>query len=112
RNPFWMKDLSTVAFGIHELHPKKNAKEAAAAAEAAKAEEAKAAAPPKPAEDEADKPDMVIWHWKDRRLQPMQQVQENADKNFSYLCLFRPSDRKFMRLGDEDVRQVVISPES
>src|SRR5258708_7425528 len=29
RNPFWKQDLSTVAFGIHELHPKKNGKEAA-----------------------------------------------------------------------------------
>ena len=52
------------------------------------------------------RPDMVIWHWKDARLQPMQQVQETQDKNFSFLAAYRPADRKFIRLGDEDVRQV------
>ena len=57
-----------------------------------------------------DKPDMVIWHWKDKRLQPMQQVQENADKNFSFECLYRPIG-KFIRLTDEDMRQVAVSPD-
>lgn len=110
RNPTWMQDLSAVTFGIHELKPKKkDGKDAVP--ETAKIDDAKPAAPPAKADDEPDKPDMVIWHWKDKRLQPMQQVQENMDKNFSYLCLYRPSDQKFMRLADEDVRQVSASAE-
>ncbi len=52
---------------------------------------------------------MVIWHWKDKRLQPMQQVQENQDKNFSYLAMYRPSEQKFVRLADEDVRAVAAT---
>lgn len=109
RSPEWMQGLSAVTFGIHEMRPKKkNGKEAAA--DSAKTEDAKAAAPEK-AEDDPDKPDMVIWHWKDKRLQPMQQIQENADKNFSYLCLYRPADQKFIRLADEELRQVSASPE-
>ncbi len=99
RNPFWLADLSEVAFGIHEMRPKKKG---AASDEKAEAQ---------PADDDPDKPDMVIWHWKDKRLQPMQQVQENQDKNFSFLCVYRPSDQKFVRLADEDVRSVNLSAE-
>ena len=52
----------------------------------------------------------MIWHWKDPRLQSMQQVQENADKNFSYLCSWRPADHKFVRLADAALKQVTLAP--
>jgi dipeptidyl aminopeptidase/acylaminoacyl peptidase len=42
----------------------------------------------------------------------MQQVQENNDKNFSYLAALRASDQKFMRIADEEVRVVNVTPES
>ena len=42
----------------------------------------------------------------------MQQVQENADKNFSFLCAYRPSEKKFLRLADDDVRVVTLTPDS
>ena len=103
RNPVWMADLSEVTFGIRELRPKKK--------ESADAKSDDPDAKPKP-DDSPDLPDMVIWHYKDSRLQPMQQVQENADKNFSFLCAYRPADQKFMRLGDDDVRVVSLTPDS
>jgi dienelactone hydrolase len=103
RNAMWMADLSEVTFGIHELHPKKKGADAKSDDPDAK---------PKPPEDTPDLPDMVIWHYKDSRLQPMQQVQENADKNFSFLCAFRPSDKKFLRLADDDVRVVNATPDA
>src|SRR5580704_12233927 len=99
----WMADLSEVTFGIHELHPKKKGADAKSDDPDAK---------PKPADDTPDLPDMVIWHYKDSRLQPMQQVQESADKTFSFLCAWRPAETKFLRLGDDDVRVVTITPES
>jgi dipeptidyl aminopeptidase/acylaminoacyl peptidase len=102
RNAMWMADLSEVTFGIHELRPKKPGADG-------KADEAGAKAKP---DDSPDLPDMVIWHYKDSRMQPMQQVQENADKNFSYLCAYRPAEKKFMRLADEDVRVVTMTPDS
>ena len=92
RNPMWLADLSSVTFGIHELHPKKKKPSA----------DDKVPAPKE--EDTPDQPDMVIWHYKDSRLQPMQQVQENADKNFSFLAAYRVADQKFMRLADDGVR--------
>jgi dienelactone hydrolase len=103
RNAMWMADLSEVTFGIHELHPKKKGADAKSDDPDAK---------PKPADDTPDLPDMVIWHYKDSRMQPMQQVQENADKNFSFLCAFRPTDKKFLRLADDDVRVVNVTPEA
>jgi dipeptidyl aminopeptidase/acylaminoacyl peptidase len=104
RNPYWMADLSSVAFGIRELHAKKKG---GADADAAKTDGNAPEA--KKADDDPDQPDMVIWHWKDKRLQPMQQVQENQDKNFSYLAMYRPSEQKFVRLADEDVRTVTAT---
>lgn len=97
RNPYWMADLSSVMFGVHELHKKKKGG-------------AEPDAKPDPAkEDDPTTPDMVIWHWKDSRLQPMQQVQENADKNFSYLAAYRPAEQKFIRLADEELRSVSLN---
>jgi dipeptidyl aminopeptidase/acylaminoacyl peptidase len=103
RNAMWMADLSEVTFGIHELRPKKKGADATSDDPDAK---------PKPADDTPDLPDMVIWHYKDSRLQPMQQVQENADKNFSFLCAWRPAEKKFLRLADDDVRVVQATPDS
>jgi dienelactone hydrolase len=57
-------------------------------------------------EDEAEKPDLVLWHWKDGRLQSQQQVQEDRDKRFSYLATYRAAEKKFIRLADENVRDV------
>jgi dienelactone hydrolase len=105
RNAMWMADLSEVTFGIHELRPKKKGASGEAKADGAKAEEANQG-------DTPDLPDMVIWHYKDSRMQPMQQVQENADKNFSYLCAYRPSESKFLRLADENVRVVTVTPDA
>lgn len=106
RNPSWRDDFSAVTFGIHEVKAKK-AKDAEGETKDAPAAGPKAAA----AAPEEDKPDLVIWHWKDPRLQSMQQVQENADKDFSFLSEWRPADQKFIRLADESLRQVTLSPE-
>jgi len=92
RRPIWMSDLSEVTFGIHELKPKET--------------ESK-----KPGEDTEDRPDLVIWNWKEPRLQSMQQVQENRDKAFTYLCTWQPEGKKFLRLSDESVREMSIAPE-
>jgi hypothetical protein len=97
RRPFWMTDLSAVTFGIHELKPK--------------AEKADGKNGNKKPEDADEKPDVAVWHWKDSRLQSMQQVQENRDKNFSFLCSWRPDAKQFFRLADPSVRDVALSPE-
>jgi dipeptidyl aminopeptidase/acylaminoacyl peptidase len=72
--------------------------------------------PPKPDKDkpkpdpkagpEKEKPDLVIWHWMDDRLQSQQQVQAPLDKSFSFLSIYRIKEKKFLRLADDKLRRV------
>ncbi len=123
RNPLWTDDLSGILFGIHEVEKKKDEKaekegeeksigegDKEGGEEKDKEKEEKPPAKPEPEMDKEDLPDVVIWHGKDPRLQAMQQVQENRDKNFSYLCIYRVKENKFLRLADEKVRDVTAAP--
>ncbi|HWC99744.1 MAG TPA: prolyl oligopeptidase family serine peptidase [Candidatus Sulfopaludibacter sp.] len=105
RPAVWRQDLSAVIFGLAEVKPKKPG-----ARDTAPTDGDTAAAPPRPDAPE-DKPSLVLWHYKDPRLQSQQQVQENADKNFSFLAAYFPEQKKFVRLADESMRQVNIAPE-
>jgi dipeptidyl aminopeptidase/acylaminoacyl peptidase len=69
----------------------------------------KKAAPPKEEPDD-EKPNLMIWHWKEARLQSQQQVQEQADKTFSYLAAFWPGTNKVVALSDSTMRQVQMLP--
>jgi dienelactone hydrolase len=117
RNPSWTDDLTGLLFGIQELR-KKEDKPATKEDEKKAAEERKPEkegtpqrkGPPGKAGAESDKPDLVVWHWKDPRLQSMQQKQADMDKSFSYLCLYRPKDKKFIRLADDKLRRVTAAP--
>ena len=116
RSPLWTEDLTGILFGIHEAE--KKAEEDMGKEEKGKAGETEIqeeeTPPKKPVREEdidkEDLPELVIWHWQDKRLQSMQQVQEQRDKNFSYLCLLRVKDKKYIRLADESVRQVEAAP--
>jgi dipeptidyl aminopeptidase/acylaminoacyl peptidase len=116
RNPLWTDDLDGILFGIHEVdkkekEEKKEGKETAKVSEKEEKKEAPEAEADKEKDiDKENLPDLIIWHWQDERLQSMQQVQEQRDKNFSYLCVYRPNDKKFLRLADDDVRRVTAAP--
>ena len=117
RTPMWTEDLAGILFGIHEVKKKedtdkekpeeKKGKPGETPEKVERKEEPKEKAPPKK-EEEEDPADLVIWHWLDKRLQSMQQVQENRDKNFSFLSIYRVKENKFIRLADEDMRQVTV----
>jgi dipeptidyl aminopeptidase/acylaminoacyl peptidase len=116
RAPLWSEDLGSLLFGIHEVK-KKDDKSAAPDGAKKEGESPKPGTEaPKPgdrpaaAPKEKEKPDLVIWHWSDERLQSQQQVQAPLDKNFSYLALYRPAEQKFLRLADDAVRQVTPAP--
>lgn len=125
RNPAFSEDLGTILFGIHDLRkkddktaPKDEDKAAPKVAQTngkADADSEKAQRQPRPQTptatvgDEPDKPDLVIWHWQDDRLQSQQQVQAPGDKSFSYLCAYRVKEKKFLRLADESLRNVTAA---
>ncbi|MBL8172881.1 MAG: S9 family peptidase [Acidobacteria bacterium] len=108
RNATWTEDLSGLVFGIHDVKRKKDK-----AVEKPAEGDAKAPAPAmamRRPDDEPEQPSLVVWHWKDNRLQAQQQVEEGRDKNFSYLATYRIADKKFIRLADETLRNVSPAP--
>ncbi|HEX6322753.1 MAG TPA: prolyl oligopeptidase family serine peptidase, partial [Vicinamibacterales bacterium] len=114
RSPSWTDDLDALIFGIHEARksdrPSRPAAPGASDDEPGAAPAAPAAPPPPAAADADEKPNLVIWHWKDPRLQSQQEVQQNADRNYSYVSIYYPATQKFIRLADDELRTVNIAP--
>lgn len=109
RAPSWTDDRNALLFGIQEAKKKKDAdKDDEQEGESAEARPQMPGA--RRQQDEPDKPDMVIWHHKDARLQSQQQVQANSDLNLNYLSVYRVDDKKFFRLADDSVKQVSVAP--
>ena len=112
RNPTWTDDLDAILFGIHEVKKKKppvagkDGKEGEPPPSAAMAN----ASAPRSSPEEPAKPDLVLWHWQDQRLQSQQQVEEPRDRNFSYLASYRVAEERFLRLADERLRTVTPAP--
>ncbi|MCD6116235.1 S9 family peptidase [bacterium] len=119
RAPEWTEDLSAIIFGINktELTDKAEKKREEEKKKAKEAEDKKEGKDKKGSkemgekkEDEPKLPDMVIWHWKDKRLQSQQWVEEQRDKKYSYLSIYRVKEKKFFRLADDDIRRVEAAP--
>ncbi len=113
RAPNWSDALDAIFFGIHEVKVKEGAaeedEEAVATEEEEVEEEVEEDAPAPPASDEVkddEKPELVLWHWQDPRLQAMQQVQAGRDRNFNYLSVYWVGPKRFVRLADDTVDSV------
>ena len=106
----WNEKMDAFVFGIHE--PRKRTTPAGPQGNTTEGNTDSAQpAPPAPGNDEADeKVDLVLWHWKDSRLQSQQEVQENADRNFSYTAMYHVGPQKFVRLADDELRNVNLAP--
>lgn len=65
---------------------------------------------PSAANEDAKKPDMAIWHWKDSRLQSRQQVMERSDKNGSFWAMYHVADDKAMALQDSSMMNLSLLP--
>lgn len=100
RAPRWTEDLSGLVFGIRKVER----------APEASTKDTKTPAGEGEAGSDEDTPDLVIWHWRDPRLQSQQQVQEARDREFSYLAVYRVAEKRFIRLADEEVREVTPAP--
>jgi dipeptidyl aminopeptidase/acylaminoacyl peptidase len=118
RAPHIADDFGTVFFGIREAKPKAPT-EALAGRDGAVSRTSivQAGAPGEggtrnqPRVDPEDEtPSLVLWHWKDPRLQSQQLVQEQADRAYSYLSEYRFADDRFVRLSDDALRQVTLLP--
>jgi dipeptidyl aminopeptidase/acylaminoacyl peptidase len=113
RPPYWTDDLSAILFGIQKISKKEEKAAASANSEGVdlpKGGKGGAKGGKGPGGANAEKPDLVVWHWSDQRLQSQQQVQAGQDKTFSYLAAYRPADKRFMRFTDDALRQVTVVP--
>ncbi len=107
RAPKWTEGFDAVLFGIQEAKKKSDADKKDAD------KKGQPAPPAGPAdESEEDIPDLVIWHGMDKRLQSQQQVQSQSDQNFSYLAEYRVNEKMFVRLADDDLREIEPAPKS
>ena len=121
RAPRISEDFGTVFFGIRAAKPAApvvaSREEAGAGPGASRQPVVQAGAPGEggarnqPRVDADDEnPSLVLWHWKDPRLQAMQLVQEQQDKSYSYLSEYRVAENKFVRLSDDALRSVTVLP--
>ncbi len=120
RSPAFTDDLTGILFGIHTPKKKEKkpsplvAKKSDAEGDTSGAETETKPQPgsrrERPESSAKEKPDLVIWHWADDRLQSQQQVQAGEDKSYSYLCIYRIPEKKVHRLADDTLRQVNPAP--
>ncbi|MCR4373993.1 MAG: prolyl oligopeptidase family serine peptidase [Acidobacteria bacterium] len=112
RSPVWTEDREALIFGIAELTkvPRPAGRGNATPAEGAEGADAGArGAGAAPAADATERPNLVVWHYKDPRLQTQQRVQENADRSFSYVTMYRPGEGKMIRIADDEVPDIQIT---
>ena len=62
----------------------------------------------RPELEEGDDPqaNVDVWHWKDERVQSVQIVRANADRNFTYRSVLLLEPTRFVRLADDQMRTV------
>lgn len=57
-----------------------------------------------------DVPSLVLWHWKDTRVQSQQQVQESSDRNFAHVAAFRLGSGTLVPLTDDSLKNLARGP--
>ncbi|HEX5216881.1 MAG TPA: prolyl oligopeptidase family serine peptidase [Vicinamibacterales bacterium] len=70
------------------------------------------AVPTTPARRNADEvADVDVWNTNDERIQSVQMIRAEADRNFTFREVFDVSAGKFVKLADETMRDVDIAPD-
>jgi dipeptidyl aminopeptidase/acylaminoacyl peptidase len=114
RAPEWGEAQKTLFFGLREPRPPRPRQQGAGftppspggVAPGAGNTGQVAAAP----QTDAEVPSLILWHWKDPRLQSQQQVQEQQDRAFSYLAAFTFGSGRVAQIADGKMRDVVVGP--
>jgi len=111
RAPKWSDLQGTIYFGLREPRPAPPPSTAPPVGGGgnAPAPGAGAGGQVAPARQDEETPSLILWHWKDPRLQSQQQVQENQDKSFSYLAAWHLASPKVVKLADDAIRNVTVA---
>ncbi len=111
RAPKWNDAQDVIYFGLREsreLTPPSDGASSGGVAGSRPAPGAGAGGQVAPARQDDETPSLILWHWKDPRLQSQQQVQEKADRDFSYLATWSLDRPAVVKLADDDVRAVTV----
>jgi dipeptidyl aminopeptidase/acylaminoacyl peptidase len=113
RTPQWTDARDAIIFGIASL-TKAERPTGGRGANAAEGAEGAGGAPPAGGRggrgaNADERPNLVIWHYKDPRLQSQQEVQEAADRRFNFVSLFHVNDGRFVRIADDEVSDIAVS---
>lgn len=109
RSPLWTDDLQALIFGLYEPQPRdpsSTSTDDESGEDTAGGPQTGGRGDAQPAEEKVD---LVLWHYKDPRLQTQQEVQEARDRAFNYVAQYRVASKKFLRLADEAMRNVTVS---
>ncbi len=112
RAPKWNDAQTVLYFGLREPRaalPPSTGAPLAGAGPNAPAPGAGAGGQVAPARQDDETPSLILWHWKDPRLQSAQQVQETADRAFSHLAAWHTASPKVVQLSDNSLRTVTIA---
>ena len=113
RGPQWTESRDALIFGIAKLTkvPAPAGRAGGAGAAAGGEAAGRGAGAPAAASDDTntERPNLMIWHYKDPRLQSQQQVQEPQDRAMNYVTMYRPDEKKLVRLADEEVPQIAVT---
>ena len=108
RAPQWSDDLETLFFGLYEPRLKDAQAADSESSQTESADTSTSESTPTPSTE--DKVDLVLWHYKDPRLQTQQEVQEARDRAYNYVAEYRVQARRFVRLADDEMRTVTVNP--
>ena len=103
RAPQWNDDRSAVFFGIEDLKKKEPKPKQNTESKDGDEKKTQKAVP------DVKDAGLVIWHWKDPRLQSMQQKQESRDKRQYDLCVHLVDSSRTIRLADEEIMRASAS---
>jgi len=111
RTPTWTEDRGALIFGIAGLTkvPRPAGRGNGAPAEGVAPEGDAGARGAGPAPDATERPNLVVWHYKDPRLQSQQTVQEGQDRSFNYVTMYRIGENQMVRIADEEVPDIQIT---
>ncbi len=62
-----------------------------------------------PEEDEEDVPNVDVWHWRDERVQSVQEVRATRDRQATYTGVVHLDDRSFVQLTDEAMPSIALA---
>jgi dipeptidyl aminopeptidase/acylaminoacyl peptidase len=62
-----------------------------------------------PDDDEEDAANVDVWHWRDERVQSVQEVRANRDRQATYTSVVHLADSTFVQLADEAMPSITLS---